>query len=88
MKPKLELPLVIVLQKDEFDRGSFDGVTAHKGLAGKFFDYCIRKKIPVEEPRSEQGYYDTFVIKITTIEQALNILLWEKFSLLTKIAKK
>lgn len=83
---ELKLPMTITLKKDELDRGYYDGRTNHNGKADFLYSYCKKKKIPLEEPKNKEGRYDRYIIKLETPEQALNLLLWDKFEALSKLS--
>lgn len=83
---ELKLPMTITLKKDELDRGYYDGRTNHNGKADFLYSYCKKKKIPLDEPKNQEGRYDRYIIKLETPEQALNLLLWDKFEALSKLS--
>lgn len=78
----IKLPMTITLKKYELDSGYYDGIRNHRGKTDFLYNYCKKKKIPLDEPKNKEGKYDRFVITLGTPEQALNLLLWDKFDLL------
>ena len=75
------LPMIITIKKDEIGNRTYYGQST---MIDSLFKYLRKKKIPFIEPRNKEGLYDKIQISLSTPEQALNLLLWDKFELLSK----
>lgn len=40
-------------------------------LFSSLYDFCLKAKIKVEEPKDREGLYTIFIIHIETVEQAM-----------------